>query len=184
MLSIYIIMSHASPLCSPNSSPPTECQQLRPEFCCEVVCHMLMGQLFTSCSGLLPLKFKCCISVVVFWRVSGTIFQWSECISDEFAVKWLFVSLCWVKGRWCPWLRESLTVLPQGIHHFVNVFNVLHQATQEMGRGTGEENSQTCSKCQNLTLKCTHSLYSQAQFILSSFRGFRTSLARPVESAE
>ncbi len=183
MISIYIIMTQPHPLFSKQlSSDRVSTAQTRILLWSGL--HMLMGQLFTSCSGLLPLKFKCCISVVVFWRVSGTIFQWSECISDEFAVKWLFVSLCWVKGRWCPWLRESLTVLPQGIHHFVNVFNVLHQATQEMGRGTGEENSQTCSKCQNLTLKCTHSLYSQAQLFLSSFRGFRTSLARPVESAE
>lgn len=171
MLSIYIIMTQPHPLFSKQlSSDRVSAAQTRILLWSGL--HMLMGQLFTSCSGLLPLKFKCCISVVVFWHVSGTISNevnvlvmnllWSGC---------LFPCAGW-RGGGVQGLGSHKLFLPQGIHHFVNVFNVLHQATQEMGRGTGEENSQTCRKCQNLTLKFTHSLYSQAQWLLSSFGGF------------
>lgn len=62
---------------------------------------------------ILRVKVGCC-GLTFFFNL---IFQWTEYISDECAVK---LTVCFHAGK-VSWLQQLLAILPHSIHHFVKV---------------------------------------------------------------
>lgn len=69
------------------------------------------------------------------------IFQWTEYISDECAVK---LTVCFHAGK-VSWLQQLLAILPHSIHHFVKVLMFCSEPPRKERRRKEWQNSQILS---------------------------------------
>lgn len=65
------------------------------------------------------------------------IFQWTEYISDECAVK---LTVCFHAGK-VSWLQQLLAILPHSIHHFVKVLMFCREPPRKERRRKERQNS-------------------------------------------
>lgn len=86
------------------------------------------------------------------------IFQWTEYISDECAVK---LTVCFHAGK-VSWLQQLLAILPHSIHHFVKVL----MFCSEPPRKKKEEKRMT--KQPNSFIPCQKTDWSLSLFALGT----------------
>lgn len=103
--------------------------------------------------------------LVVVWLFSSAfsfffklIFQWTEYISDECAVK---LTVCFHAGK-VSWLQQLLAILPHSIHHFVKVL----MFCSEPPRKKKEEKRMT--KQPNSFIPCQKTDWSLSLFALGT----------------
>lgn len=96
--------------------------------CCDTQCLYAGSE-----PGLLWFDFF----LLPFFFFFKLIFQWTEYISDECAVK---LTVCFHAGK-VSWLQQLLAILPHSIHHFVKVLMFCSEPPRKERRRKEWQNS-------------------------------------------